>query len=258
MGRALSFFRPAASPPRRRGLHPATYLLTGLAMLAGCLLLDPVDPVGMAGILLTVGAAWFLFRPDAASWSRFALFGLAMFVPVFIFLPWVTVPVGTPSLLSASGFLSRLAVLWRIFARGLAILLVMSATVVSMTMSEFQTALAALPLPRLLVALTAQIVHHTGMLAAESRRIGQAMALRGGTTGWRASLLVVGSLPSAWLPRVVERADRVATALELRGYDGLPIDFDDRRFHRRDVVILWSAVCWVAAAILFRWKGISW
>jgi len=63
-----------------------------------------------------------------------------------------------------------------------------------------------------------QIVHQAASLFYETKRVASAMAVRGASGGGKAAWQVLWSLPRVWLPRIVDRADRVADAMELRGY----------------------------------------
>ena len=53
---------------------------------------------------------------------------------------------------------------------------------------------------------------------------GRAVALRGGTRGFKTGLRLTKALPVAWLPRVLARADRVSAAMQVRDYRGELMD----------------------------------
>lgn len=113
-----------------------------------------------------------------------------------------------------------------LLVRALGGLAVSLSTIATLTPGELRQALA--PLPPALSAILLQIVHQTAFLAYETHRIASAMSVRAASTGVRTACKLVASLPQVWLPRIVQRADRVSFAMELRGY----CDFDHRRSPR--------------------------
>jgi energy-coupling factor transporter transmembrane protein EcfT len=97
-------------------------------------------------------------------------------------------------------------------------LLVSVATITTLRASDLREAVVALPVPAAVSAILLQIVHQTATLAYETRRVASAIAVRGASTGGLTAWRLLSSLPRVWLPRIVQRADRTAAAMELRGY----------------------------------------
>jgi energy-coupling factor transporter transmembrane protein EcfT len=133
-----------------------------------------------------------------------------------------------------------LVVLASLLVRSLGGLVVSLATIATLTPSDLRLALA--PLPTTLSAILLQIVHQTAFLAYETHRIASAMSVRAASVGVATAWKLVASLPQVWLPRIVQRADRVSFAMELRGY----CDFEHQssespRLRRADWVALVAA-----------------
>jgi energy-coupling factor transporter transmembrane protein EcfT len=116
--------------------------------------------------------------------------------------------------------------------------------------------LVRLPVPRVVAAILLQIVHQTATLFYETRRVAAAMAVRGATgslgTAWR----VLVSLPQVWLPRVIGRAERVAAAMELRGFcDGEPHTFSEVETGVVDLVAVGLCLLAIVGAVAVRVWG---
>lgn len=107
--------------------------------------------------------------------------------------------------------------------RSLAAILIVRATAAFLSVQEFGEALRTLRCPEPLALLLVQIAIQTPALRRESARMAQAMQLRGAFSRWglaRPSCL--RAMPSLWLVRATRRADRVAQAMELRGFGESP------------------------------------
>jgi energy-coupling factor transporter transmembrane protein EcfT len=137
-------------------------------------------------------------------------------------------------------------------ARGAACLLVATATATSLRPWDLQEALARLPLPSILVALIVQIVRQAGTLVDEVLRMGAAVRVRGGVGGWKGTWRVAAALPMSWLPRVGDRAERVARAMEARDFDGLAAPTGEPGIVRRDVLWLSMTTGWVLLVVALR------
>jgi energy-coupling factor transporter transmembrane protein EcfT len=222
------------------GLAPPTRLLLGLAGIALVLTSDPLRPAGAAVLALTVAGLLAAGRLPARALRRVLVLGAALLLPLALLTPLVAGGVEVPV---------------RIAVRGLAVMLVSAVTLGSLGGADLPAALAGLRAPPLVVAIVVQIVHQAGTLVHESRRLAGAMAVRGATGGGRAALRVVTSLPTVWLPRVVDRAERVAAAMELRGFGAeIPVRAE-RRAGRADHLARIGAVLVVVAAGLVRHGG---
>ncbi len=119
---------------------------------------------------------------------------------------------------AAAGWEHGFAVSANLLVRGVSGVLISMATVASVSVSDLREGLTRLPLPGIVSAIVVQIVHQTASLFYETKRVASAMAVRGASGGGKAAWQVLWSLPRVWLPRIVDRADRVADAMELRGY----------------------------------------
>lgn len=80
--------------------------------------------------------------------------------------------------------------------------------------------LEGLGLPRALVAYLAILARHAGTVRDEVVRMHRALALRGGYRTWRNRVRSFRILLVRLLPEVVQRADRTADVLALRGFRG--------------------------------------
>jgi energy-coupling factor transporter transmembrane protein EcfT len=129
-------------------------------------------------------------------------------------------------------------------------------SVATLSLVELRQALARLPVPRVAAAVLLQIIHQAATLMAETRRIGAALAVRAAAAGTRSRLRVVSSLPRVWLPRVAARAERVAAAMELRGFRGEAVPPSATPALRaRDLLATGLAVAGLAAVIALRLLG---
>jgi energy-coupling factor transporter transmembrane protein EcfT len=179
------------------------------------------DPTGARGLvaLAVVGGGWsWASGMGARAVVRWLGLGLVLFLPFFLLAPWIEggeVVVDLPVL----GTVSRAGVLVpsRIVLRGVACLVLGAGLVAVSSPTRVAQGLASWPVPRVVSAVTFQVLRWTEVLVRETERMAQALVLRGGSQGsWR----LLAALPVAWLPRVAARADRVAMAMELRGYRG--------------------------------------
>jgi energy-coupling factor transporter transmembrane protein EcfT len=137
-------------------------------------------------------------------------------------------------------------------------MLVSIGTVASLSASDLREGLLRLPVPRVVSAILLQIVHQAATLFYETRRVASAVAVRGASnarvTGWR----VLSSLPRVWLPRIIVRAERVAAAMELRGYcDGDLRSFRQHRMGLADGAALVLAIGVLGLSVMARIRGIA-
>lgn len=225
-------------------LAPQSRILAGAILFAACM----TAPAGtVPGIILvaatTLGWIAACGMPRRAARS-FVFLGLAMFLPFFLLVP-----------LLVKG---RFAAPWDVFLHGMSGMLVTAATVTALSASDLRRGLLALPVPRVISAVLIQIVHQTAELLAETGRVAAAVAVRGGSGGGKAALRVLASLPRVWLPRIIDRADRVAAAMELRGYAETDLRVLGRAaLEAADVavIIVNLGVLALAAALRWRWIG---
>ena len=204
---------------------PVTRFIAWILTTTACLLLRPslwYELLAATALLL----AWLMVsKPPRSGIFKLLALGLIFFVPVFILLPFTG---RSEEWIDLWGILTVRSDAWvapfNVLVRGLFCLLLGYGLIVSVDKSEFQQALVRLPLPRVIVVMVHQILRWLGPLVEESTSIGRAIALRGGTRGFKTGLRLTKALPSAWLPRVLARADRVSAAMQVRDYRGELMD----------------------------------
>jgi energy-coupling factor transporter transmembrane protein EcfT len=209
---------------------------------------------GAVVITVTVGAWLAAGRPPTKTVLGFAVVGLLLFVPAFLLLPLL--PLDGVS--AEGGWEHGFAASADLLARGLSGVLISMATVASVTVSDLREGLTRLPMPNIVSAIVVQIVHQTASLFYETKRVASAMAVRGASGGGRAAWQVLWSLPRVWLPRIVDRADRVADAMELRGYcDGETRALRSGRMRAADWAALAFALAVLGLAVVIRVRGVA-
>jgi cobalt/nickel transport system permease protein len=231
----LDVWGSAAGPVTR--LAPQARILAGVGMFAACLAARPAIASGSVVVAATVAVWLLLCRPPARLVLATSIFSLALFAPAFVIAP--------------------LAPAWTVFARGSSTVLVSVATIATLGVVDLGDGLAGLPIPRPVTALAGQIVHQAGTLVGETRRIVEAMAVRGAVGNSRAGVNLLGALPRVWLPRIVSRAERVAAVMELRGFG--PETAAGRRIamSTTDIVCVLSAAVWLGLVVALRCGGVS-
>ena len=221
------FWGCARGPAAR--LAPQTRLLAGSVLFAACLTAPARTALGAsfisAVVLFWIGVCGV---PRRAAKPMIFL-GLAMFLPYFLLAPLLVG--GRAAISNAPPWARAFAAPWDVFLHGLAGMFVATATAATLSASDLRQGLVSLPVPRIFSAVLIQIVHQTSELQFESRRVAAALAVRGATSGGRAALQVLTSLPQVWLPRIIGHADRIAATMELRGY----AESDLRVFGRADI-----------------------
>lgn len=232
-------------------LAPPTRLLGGGAVFAACM----VAPAATVPGSLLVGAsalAWVAAcRPPAKVVRRTVGLGLAMFLPYFLLVPWIPVA-------ASERWQQAFLVPWTVLLHGLAGMLVSVSTVTATSEAELRDGLARLPVPGLVSAVLLQLVHQSAVLCDETGQMVSAMAVRGASSGWSTGLQVLFALPRVWLPRVLARAERVAAAMELRGYCEVSVPSSGREAAGlADGAVLALAASLLAGAMALRLVGAS-
>ena len=230
-------------------LTPQVRIGIGAILLVSASAAPILDP---AGFLVVGGAtsSWLVlcWPPKRVSGLAAAL-ALALFAPLLLLAPMTPAPAGAT-------WAVRFAPLVSTCLHGVATLLVSFATVTSLSVPDLHRGLPRLPIPSVVTALILQMVYQSRALAEETRRVTAALAVRGATsrrgTGWQ----VARSLPSIWLPRVIQRAERVAAAMEVRGYaEHDPRAQPSEKLRTLDRVGLATAVAVLAVAVAARTWG---
>jgi energy-coupling factor transporter transmembrane protein EcfT len=237
-------------------LAPQTRILAAALLFAACL----AAPAGTVPGILLVAATTLVWAAACGAPRRvllsFTLLGLAMFLPYFLLVPLLMERASSGP--AGAGLIRGLAAPWDVFLHGLAGMLLAAATVTGLNLSDLRRGLLALPVPGVFAAVLIQIVHQTSELFSETRRVADAVAVRSAAGRSRAALRLLASLPRVWLPRMVGRADRVAAAMELRGYAEADLRvFGGTAARAADVATIVSAggVLVLAAALRWRWIG---
>jgi cobalt/nickel transport system permease protein len=230
---------------------PITRLLAWVLLTAACLLLRPsiwYELLAATGLL----ALWLvLTHPPRSGVFKLLGLGLIFFVPVFILLPWTG---RSDQMIDLWGVVTVRSDAWvapfNVLARGIFCLLLGYGLIASLEKSEFQQALVRLPLPRVIIVMVHQILRWLGPIVEESTSIGRAVALRGGTRGFKTGLRLTRALPAAWLPRVLSRADRVSAAMQVRDYRGELMDPGPWRLKKLDALLLLLSTIILAGVVV--------
>ncbi len=244
--RIVDVWGSATGPVRR--LSPQGRIAVGTLLLAAVLVVDPATWPGLIVWAATI-ASWIVAtRPPAPLRGRLLLFGLVVLGPWFLLIPWIDPPAagaGSDTLLIPGVW----GIPWRLALRGLGGLLVGAWAAATLTLPDLSGGLAALPLPRAVAMILLQIVHRTHALAAETRGMMQALRIRGAVGGLRSVPAIAAALPRVWMPRIIDRADRVSDAMEVRGFDSTSLAMDASPWRLADAVGLGLALALLTAAI---------
>ncbi len=197
-----------------RRLAPSTRLACGVLIFASCLALPIFRGWGVSMIFGTV-LIWVAFCGiPLKRLGGLSLYSITLFLPCFLISPWLE-----PHPALNGYWFATVGVPLEISLRGAACIFICAATVASLDLSEFNMGLVRLPIPRAMAGLIFQIVHQTAMLTDESTRIASALRLRGMPTGFMMNLKFLPALPTIWLLRTINRAERIAAAMALRGFE---------------------------------------
>jgi energy-coupling factor transporter transmembrane protein EcfT len=184
------------------------------------------------------------------------LFGLSLFLPAFLFAPWIE---GEVVAFELAGTITvttdGLVIPARIVVRGLVCMFVGAGLVASTDVTSLALGMTRIPLiPRIVIVMSVQTLRWSEVLIEESRGITRAIILRGGS-GFGGGWELVRSLPLVWLPRVILRAERVTAAMEMRGYGGELPERDLSRMGASDLVGLGLCMILGILACLVRWMS---
>jgi len=198
------------SGPVRR-LAPAARLLCGALLCAVCVAI-PVRTLSAAALPILLPLVWARLCGMSRKRCLSALaFASALFLPMLL--------LALPLWAESRTWPETLGVPLRIALRGTACLLVSAATSTALRLSEFGDALNALRLPTPAKSLLLQIALQTVLLTEEIRRTADAMKARGLTAAAAGiRLRVIRAWPQVWLLRLLEKAERVGAAMEVRGF----------------------------------------
>lgn len=233
-------------------LAPQARLLCGAIVFASCATVPLANGLGM-GWFIGVWLGWSLCC--GLPWPRLTAvlrFALLLFLPLLLFAPilrWTG---------EATSWHEALRPPLTLSIRGIAGVALCAATLSTLSLTSFAYGMAALPLPRAVASLLVQLVHQTAHLTDESRRMGDALRVRGVTTASVAvRMRVLAALPLGWLTRVAGRAARVSDAMEVRGFDGLPHNARRERLSANDGFAVALALLAFGGALAIRWQETS-
>jgi len=178
-------------------------------------LIMPVDNWRLILLPVTLVMGWTLWcRVPKRYLARVLLLAAGMFCPFLLLAPFTHYKTGI-------SWLEAITIPLIIALRGTLCLVASMATYTTLDSTELGEALYNLPVPRIVSTLILQIVHQTAMLKNETFRMLAAYKLRGLTTsGFRMRTRCLCAFPVLWLIRLTMRAERVANAMELRGFTG--------------------------------------
>jgi len=226
-------------------LAPEARLVVACALLFASLA-SPVATGAGSALSGAICGAWILScRPPWRVLRSALLLGMTLFLPFFLLTPWLE---------AGASSLGRATVPWTILVRGSSCLVVSLTAASTLAASDLREALLRLPAPAMVTMIMTQIVHQVPLLIDETRRIAAAMVVRAATGRGVPSWRVARALPLVWLPRVLERSERVAAAMTLRGYCESSGDLrQSRRLDPRDCAAVALAILVLASAVVLRW-----
>jgi energy-coupling factor transporter transmembrane protein EcfT len=219
-----------------RRLAPFTRLACGTLVFATCL----VAPIpSLPGICIGCGAAigWVaLCGLPGRRLLALSLYSMALFLPFFLLTPW----------------LDAAEIPLAMSLRGTACVFVCASTMAVLDVADLDSGLAALPVPRIIQQLLMQISHQTAMLTNETQRISAAVRIRGLPLGFASKLRFLPAVPTIWLLRIMNRADRVAAAMDLRGFESFARS-SPANISLMDGLAVTTALLMLGASLSIRW-----
>jgi len=227
---------------------PSARIACGTGVFAACMTAPAASLVGDACLLVT-----------AIGWLLVSGLPARLAIRVVGLLALVLLPILLLALVSSregSTLAEAISAPWALFARGMASTLVTVATFAALDPWELHEGLAGLPLPMALIAVLIQVVRQMGTLARETAAMAAAIRVRGGTSGLRGALAIAAALPRVWLPRVGDRAERTARAMELRDFDG-GSPGARTPWTRGDVGLFAATFAWAGLGLAVRVWGVS-
>jgi len=230
-------------------LAPQTRLLLGAAAFATCMVAPAATVAGGLLIIGTVAAWLAASRPPGKMVLGFGFLGLLLFAPAFLLVPFIPLHGARGAGVWEHGFV----VSAKLLVQGMCGVLISMATVAAVSVSDLREGLARLPLPGIVSAILVQIVHQTASLLDETKQVASAMAVRAASAGGRTAWLVLWSLP-----RIIDRADRVADAMVLRGYcDDEALVMRSSLMRAADWIALVIALAALGLAVAIRVRGVA-
>lgn len=240
----LPFLSPR--PARPDAISPAARIAPGMRLgilgcLAAALLVAETTTLRGSLVALLILLAWLpSCRPG---WK---LVGIALLAFLGLFLS-VLAALTLAAWMGEGRIQPILA--WGLALKGASLGALAGAILGTFRLGSLLGTFGGLPIP--LASLLGQLVQQTFNLVDESRRMVQAMALR--AFGTHLPLVLLGTLPQVWLPRVAHRAERVSEAMELRGLPRYRGSRVAPRLGRLDFLALAAAALLLLLSLHLRW-----
>jgi energy-coupling factor transporter transmembrane protein EcfT len=228
-----------------RQFHPSVRIVCGsLALLA--LLIAPIQRLPVAAVSMAITIIWCLLAgvPRHIT-GRVAIAGALFFLPFLLLVPWIAVDHA-----SARPLFEKWITAGQIVVRGVCTLFITTATIASLPLVDTMNGLSPLPLPGAVKVLLLQLINQTSLLAAETLRIITVLKMRG--AAGRGGMNVFFSFPVIWMGRTFFRAERIASAMAVRGYGADAVSPGQCALTRRDRIALALAFLTVLASIIMR------
>lgn len=215
--------------------RPADPRLRVIAALAAVIALSQLTILPVAALACALAVMVVALTPGGVPWRRL------LHVEGFVLLLVVTLPLtmpGTPlahlgPLTASAEGLAQAALLG---CKVTAAVLVLSWLLVGLDPVRLGGALAALRVPRRLVALFVATARYIDLIGAEAARLRDAMRARGFRPCTdRHTLRSYGNLMGMLLVRALDRAERVEDAMRARGFVGHLPSRDARPLTRPDI-----------------------
>ena len=225
-------------------LAPPTRLALGGGLLVGLFGMAPASIEAVIWIGSTLVLWVLLLRTPIRLVLGIVLAAVLLGSPVFALAAIVgAAPGGGVS----NGLVHALEILFK----GGAITLVALTTLSSLDPAALQDGLRRLWFPPMLAGLITQILVQTGRLFEETESMVRAARLRIASSGPAMVWLLAKGIPRMWLPRVLGRAERVALAMTIRGFDGRVGLGDAKPMGSMDRCALATTLLWLTLSLLW-------
>ncbi len=229
-----------------RLIGPSARLLSGALFSIAVLKVHPDGEPG--SLLLILGIPAYLIATGLP--PIFAV--RTVFVTALLYLPLAWLANTTiPALSFMGGLEFSRAMLYLI--RGACGILVVNATISVLPPVEFEEGIAGLPLPYPLRLIMRQILHQFLIMQREAQTVQDALVLRTARSG-RLIFEAVVAFPAAWLTQMLQKAHRLADAMEIRVGDAdLLHGYGIRRWRKVDKIAVSFFAAILIASIAFSW-----
>ena len=231
---------------------PQTRILCSGILFSACMI-APTDSIAGIMLITAILSCWAaLCNPPFRLIRYFLIFGILMFLPYFLLLPLIRFENSNMSWAEA------LNVSWSIFVRGISGLLLSSVAVTSLTASDLRKGILSLPVPAMISMILLQIIHQTFEMVYEIQRITAAIKVRRAGGKGLSNLRMLFAFPRVWLVRIILHAERIADAMEIRGYcDGDLATLGKEPIVIKDIAVLIFVSLFLLTSIMMHWQVIA-